>query len=349
MGISKSEKNIQVDESEIELIDLLSVVWKWKYLIVIGTFLFAGAAGIISWHMPKIYKTEMVLRPGLLSIGADGKNVYIDTPENIKALIEAGTFNNEILYSLDKLKKAEIPKVLNLKVKLPRNSNTLKTSYETDDKELGVHILTNLNRLLKEEYKKLVNYFRNEVKRDLTLKKAEIGKIKDLKKASDEKVKRIGRSIDDLNAEVEIINRNTEYLNKERNKFLKSELSQNNILSALLYSNTIQQNLQLAASSKKEISEYEMERELEIKALHELENDIQKLATEIDNLKFKMENIQNIQTLQKPLSSAYPIKPNKKMNVILATVAGFLMLIFLSFIFEYIIKNKSRITTKSSK
>ena len=148
-----------------------------------------------------------------------------------------------------------------------------------------------------------------------------------------------------MNAEVEIINRNTEYLNKERNKFLKSELSQNNILSALLYSNTIQQNLQLAASSKKEISGYEMERELEMKALRELENEIQRLATEIENLKFKMDNIQNIQTLQRPLSSAYPIKPNKKLNVMLASVIGFFILIFLSFFLEYIVKNRSRINS----
>jgi LPS O-antigen subunit length determinant protein (WzzB/FepE family) len=343
MENSNTEKDNQFDEKEIELIDLIIVIWKWKYLIILGTFLFACIAAVYSFYLPKIYNTEMVLRPGLLNIGADGKNVYIDTPENIKALIEAGTFNNEILNSLKKENNKNIPKALNLKVTLPKKSNTLKTKYETADIELGVRILTHLDRLLKEEYKKLVNYFRNEIKRDLTLKKAEIDKIKDFKKASDEKVKRIARFIDDLNKEVEIINRNTDYLNKERSQFLKSELSQNNILSALLYANTIQQNLQLAARSKKEISEYEMQREMEMQSLRELESEIQRLATEIDSLKFKMENIQNIQTLQAPLSSAYPIGPDKKLNVILAAVIGFFVLIFISFVLEYIVKNKSRI------
>lgn len=75
-------------EDEIELIDLLRVIWKWKYLIMGGTLVCAIAALVISSIMPKIYRIETIIRPGTLSLGKGGKNNYIDTPENIKSLIE---------------------------------------------------------------------------------------------------------------------------------------------------------------------------------------------------------------------------------------------------------------------
>ena len=97
-------------EDEIELIDLLRVIWKWKYLIAGGTIICAVAAVIISLYMAKVYSIETVIRPGILSIGKEGKKNYIDTPENIKALIEAGTFDNEILNSFGKPSMDNIPK-----------------------------------------------------------------------------------------------------------------------------------------------------------------------------------------------------------------------------------------------
>jgi LPS O-antigen subunit length determinant protein (WzzB/FepE family) len=33
---------------EIELIDFMRVIWKWKYLIAVGTLLFSVIAGIVS-------------------------------------------------------------------------------------------------------------------------------------------------------------------------------------------------------------------------------------------------------------------------------------------------------------
>ena len=48
-------------EDEIELMDLLKVLWKWKYLILLGTFACAVIAGIVSFNMTKIYQGKMVV------------------------------------------------------------------------------------------------------------------------------------------------------------------------------------------------------------------------------------------------------------------------------------------------
>ncbi len=101
--IRSVEYKTDYPEDEIELIDLLRVIWKWKYLIIGGTLVCAIAAMVISSIMPKIYRIETVIRPGILSFGEDGKSIYIDTPDNIKALIETGAFEKKILDNLDRI------------------------------------------------------------------------------------------------------------------------------------------------------------------------------------------------------------------------------------------------------
>jgi LPS O-antigen subunit length determinant protein (WzzB/FepE family) len=42
-------------DDEIELIDIFRVIWKWKYLIIGGTLIFALAGMIVSSFMTKQY------------------------------------------------------------------------------------------------------------------------------------------------------------------------------------------------------------------------------------------------------------------------------------------------------
>ena len=72
-------------DDEIELIDIFRVIWKWKYLIICGATVFAVAAWIISSMLPKIYRIETLIQPGILSIKEDGENIYVDTPNNIRS------------------------------------------------------------------------------------------------------------------------------------------------------------------------------------------------------------------------------------------------------------------------
>ncbi|MBW2251217.1 MAG: hypothetical protein JRF60_11460, partial [Deltaproteobacteria bacterium] len=111
-------------EDEIELIDILRVIWKWKNLILLGTVFCGVLAAIISLNMEKIYSIDMVLRPGILSIEEGGKNVYIDSPQNIKALIESGMFDNDILDYLKNNNADNIPEELRFKVTIPKLSDT---------------------------------------------------------------------------------------------------------------------------------------------------------------------------------------------------------------------------------
>ena len=60
----------------------------------------------------------------------------------------------------------------------------------------------------------------------------------------------------------------------------------------------------------------------------------------IANIEFKKNTIQNIQILQAPKSSLSPVKPKKKLNVLLAGVIGLFLTVFLTFFIEYISRHK---------
>jgi len=72
----------------------------------------------------------------------------------------------------------------------------------------------------------------------------------------------------------------------------------------------------------------------------DLESQIKYTSEEIKILEFKKNNVHNIQILKPATISPDPIKPKKKLIVILATFIGIFMMVFLSFFLEYISKIK---------
>jgi len=392
-------------EEEIELIDILRVIWKWKYLILLGTLLFSVAAGIVSLTMTKIYRVDMILSPGILRIEENGKQIYIDSPQNIQALIEEGTFDTQILQNISNPEDNDLPKSLVFNVNIPKSSNTLKVSYQTSKIDRGLTILETLSKLLINIYSSLVSYYKSEAEMQIQLKNTEMlklhndikevgNKIATIKAEEEAEIKKIDYQIANLGAEIETrkrkianfengisetqseigrINKNTDLLIEERNKFVSTTKSENDILSSLVYSNTILQNIGYLNTLKSNINNnnnliYQERLNIEtainsIKNLESQKDNLKKQTKyEIENLKTKIEdfenmkkdvlqlvkdlqlkndNIQNIKILQPPISTPFPIKPRIKLNVVLATAVGFFIIVFLIFLLEYIAKHKS--------
>jgi len=76
--------------------------------------------------------------------------------------------------------------------------------------------------------------------------------------------------------------------------------------------------------------------------IKDLESEKGYTVQEIENLKFRRNSIQNLQILQPPESSAHPVRPRKKLNVVLGAVIGLFFTLFLSFFLEYISKHKNQ-------
>jgi len=321
--------------------DYLLVIWRWKYVILGGSLLCALIAGVISFQMSKIYSISTVLLPGILRVGENGNNVYIDSPANINGLLQAGTFNGRILDALKKTSKEELPKELKFSVNIPQSSNTLRISYESSDIDQGMLVLSHLNNFLSEKYDELIKYYQNEYVKEIEMKRAQIDSHKAILQSSKQRIKALQKRINELQSEVDLINNNTIALIKERDKLL-SRNSSDNILSSILYTNTIQQNLTLANTYKNEINEYNSQKENENANVGKTQNTIKELLEEIKNLEFKSNNIGSIQILQPPSPSPYPVKPKKKQIVLLAAVVGGFIMLFIAYFSEYLSKHKNK-------
>lgn len=394
-------------EDQIDITDILRIIWKWKYFIFCGTLLCALVAAIISLTVKKIYRVGMVIRPGIINIIEDGDNIYIDSAQNISAVVEAGTFNNQILKSIKNPNSDGLPMAFNFQASIPDNSNTIKISYDTDNIEQGLNLLDNLGKALLERYSEYVEYYKRDYDIKIQLKYSQMTKItnnistvksdistaqsgneNEIKKISNEisaikakrdskkdQIKNIKQRISDIRLDINSIKKNTDLLFEERNKFLATKKNDDNILSSIIYTNTIQQNIGYSDSLKGTISDLNYKIYQEIAAIENLENKIRNLEVKKDNLKkqtkskienmksqaknleaekkyllekvknleYKKDSIQNIQILQTPTGDPFPIKPNKRRIVMLSGAAGFILILFLVFLWEFISKNKNKI------
>jgi uncharacterized protein involved in exopolysaccharide biosynthesis len=286
-----------------------------------------------------MYRISMVLRPGILSMGVDGKTVYIDSAENIKAIIETGIFDREILdhfgESVDKP-----PKSLKFSVNIPKKSDTLKVSYETSDAAGGLQMLANLGQALSKNYSEQVAYIQNEYEAQINLKKAEASYYEVKKRASEQDIKNMEKRIEELTPQIELVRKNTTSLIQERDKFLSNNKNEDTMLSSVFYMNTIQHNISLENSYRQEIDNCANRKEDEKFELEELNRQLDQLLEEIKVLEFKKNSVQNIEILQPPTGGPHPIKPKIKLNIMLATLVGLFVTLFLAFFLEYIQRHK---------
>jgi capsular polysaccharide biosynthesis protein len=237
---------------------------------------------------------------------------------------------------LNSAKREDLPKKLEFRLNVTPKSNALDIRYETSNVELGMQILKHLNEALLEEFGKLVGYYQKEYETQLNLKNIEREKYLLLQRTYEENIKNIEHRITDLKSEIKTINQNTEYLIRDQQNFLSRPKDENEILSALVYSNTILQNKSLANSYKNQLNEYELKLESEKQVSFESEEKIKNIVNEIENLEFKKSFIQNIQVLQSPKRSEYPVKPKKRRIVMLGAMAGLFLTMFFAFFYEYI-------------
>ncbi len=325
---------------EIELIDILRVIWKWKYLILVGTLVFALLAGVISLNQPKVYRIDMVLQPPVAGIDSRGRKIYIDSPGNIKALIEAEIFNSKILDNL-KNSNSNVSKSLKFKVAIPKNSDSLTISYQAANVDLAIIILDHLAKQLLREYNEAVKKYRNRYESELLIKRNQLSEIEIENKVSVKYIEKMRNRINVLLLEIEKIDAKIELLIDEQSKYISDGNKQENINATILYNNLIQQLSTMKTANKNETAGYFMRVERENSRLKLQQNRAEIILVKIRKIENEMNSILNIQVIKPPTGSRSPIRPKIKLNIMLAAMLGFFTMVFLAFLLEYIGKHKT--------
>lgn len=170
--------NKQAGDDQIGVITLMRLMWKWKIVILAGVLVCALVALVISMLIPHVYEVDMVVEN--LQIGTDevGERAYLGDLKDLKGLIDAGAFNQDILGSLREQYKDALPRRISFKVSLASKNQFAKIAYEAVDVEMGDKILSQLFKRLQETNLVRVEHWKKEIDSKIEEKRAGIFHIK---------------------------------------------------------------------------------------------------------------------------------------------------------------------------
>ncbi len=345
-------------EDEIELIDYLRVLWKWRWLIIGGTLLCILAVAIYGLTRPvvRMYKVS-----ALIEIDPKAK---LDPLDRIKSMIEYGIFNQQILNDLSNLQGISKPESLSFEVAIPKGLNILDIAYETANVDLGKAVLNSLIKQLEQEY---IQQTRYQFYRNLDEINTLIAWIETLNK----EIRLIKGRIDQIKNVLQEVQSSSDKLSAKREAALLDSTDKADDINVFVYAAAIKQVIDYPlvlreridrliseknSISAQIISEINIIKDLavRIKSLKivgetnvgDEENFILKVKSEIERLKRDRDKIKGVILKQPPTASLIPIKYKAKRNALLAGVVSFFFLIFLAFFIEYI-KNASKPTQKA--
>jgi capsular polysaccharide biosynthesis protein len=254
---------MEIKDKDVELIDLLDVVWKRKWLIIIPTVFIVLAAGAASLLKPSVWEVDAILVPSKIFIQtAQGQfvEVLITDPKQIAGQINQESYNALIAAEL----KLDIHGFPDIRAEALPETKLVRMSVRTRDADQAKSILQSLFVLLKGELDRKVEVEVKSIDTQITTKQ---NSMKDME--NDIKVK--GFDIRSQEIEKERIkgeieaNKNKIAISEERSKSILEEMKSvkariddidrelmsaiaekkegRDAVSLLLYSNEVQQNL----------------------------------------------------------------------------------------------------------
>ena len=143
-------------KDEIELMDILNVIWKKKWLIILPTILCVIAAGIISFTLPKVWEIDAIIQPGKFFVQTEQggfEEIFVVEPKQIAGQVTQASYNQLIAAELN-LDIRDFPK---LSAENLRDTKLVRVSIKEQDIEKAKTILFSLFNHLKRDLDKKID------------------------------------------------------------------------------------------------------------------------------------------------------------------------------------------------
>jgi len=316
-------------QENTELIDYLGVIWKWKLLIVLIAVVCAITSGVISFVLPKIYQSSAIFEVGRVSRyrGASREQIEpIEDIESVSEVLESDEMLNKIKEKFDVQTtlggiraSLDVEPILGKYIGSRLQARLIKITFEDQDLQLTVDVLNTLSDSLIEQH--LKEY------------QASIESLDEQIDNSQKKARIISSEIDLQNSYQKVVHEQIKVAEKaiaETRKEL-SQLSLKNIspLEVLFLRSTLRDLEERIAGFHRELKNVEL-------SIKEREKDVQDLRDEIVYLEHMRAVSENTEVRNKAIKPEIPIRPKKKLNVIIGGVVGLVAAIILAFFFEYL-------------
>jgi len=294
----------QIQQDEIDLIDIMRILWKRRKLIVFGTLLLTIFAAVVSLLLPKVYEVSTIFEPG-----KNGDESYVMPPEMLKESILGEAYDYRIRQELN-IPFDEYPKV---KVMIPKGTPILKVSIETKKPEVALNILNNMVKHINDETIQRLDFEKSNIENQI-----KATRIKN--KAVEEKIELTQKQLDETNKKIKSL---------ESNKLKALSTSVEGSMHVLLYSNEIQ-NQQIYINNLQE-------------KLKNIEEEARGADIRIDSLQLQLSRLTGMKFLKPVTVSEKPVKPKKILIVTLTFISSLLAMTVISIVLHYI-ENRNAIS-----
>jgi capsular polysaccharide biosynthesis protein len=288
---------------EVELADILRVIWKWKYIILTGTFLVMIITAILGLSRPQIYLGETIIQPERIFIDLQ-KKIETDSSENIKTVIQQIIIKNKIKAPLKKLSKG-LAQPAQFDVRILRGTNIIVVTCRSPDKEVGLKMLGLLTNALNEFYLASLKYFLAGYELRLKFLKEQLFSLNSQKRLTLERIKELQMYRDTIVDKGGSHNGDTENPDS-------TDMQPQQTLAIL-----------------KIIEGYETR-------LENLENSTAMSIEEIKKIETFLNNFKPIKIIKEPMFRKKPLKTRLFSNLVAAGIAGILISICIAFFLDYI-------------
>jgi len=327
------EEPIQTEYEEIDLMDYVKVILKRKWLILVIFFGAAIAAGIFSFLMPKVYKIDTSLEVGQIAGEA------VEAPGQVVEKIKSD------VYGIFVREKLQIPeeKYPKIKIENPKDTNLITLVIESAKPPESKNILEAINNLILAEHQEKIKTKKELIGQDIKttedkikLAESDIEKTKNKIEPINEDIKRIENKIanaeeekENLEAKVDALQKVLPYQQDPGTQFALFDTKEK-----LANKKQEIENLYLTINSLKRSKE-----DLDVQ-INSIKTSIESLNAQINALKASLDEIKPTQVIKSPTVSEKPVKPNKKLNIIIAGILGLFVGVFLAFFQEWWEKSK---------
>lgn len=322
-----------MNEEEIELMDIINVLWKRKWLIIIGTLSCMVTVGIISFLLMPVYEISALVQPGKLLVQDEYgrfEEVVIEKPQQVANRVNEKTYDHIIAKEL-KIKLDELPEI---EAETIKDTSLIKIWTKNHDIERGIAILSKILQFIRKDIDEkidaeiksieisisnlensikskelLIKDKENEIKSkrfEIQSREIEKSKVNQEIFSTRNKVKISEERMKTLTEEMKEVKGRIDRLEEEQRKALKAT-NDVNAIGMLLYSNEIQNNLRYYNSLEERLSaekvnfenlQYTIKaKEEDLKQLDtqisQINNLIDMLRNDIDKLRTEIENIKN--------------------------------------------------------
>lgn len=308
------QENRCIQEDEIDLKELFKTIWAKKIFIVIFTLVVTILAGFYAYSKTPIYEAK-----ALLEIGEYKKNPVDDAVALEKKL-------STIFIDMEKNLKDKTSQISNISV-VKGLKNFLEIKSESTSNEEAKNEILKVLTFVQNEHEKILDDVKKQ--KEMELRNIDL-QISDIKSKSvdliDKKIENNIKNLKSLEEQLKQIDENLKKIDTLNPSLAALKLMEKRDITNSINTITIQ-NFEL--ESKKD--------ELLTTTLYKLEE-----SKKIIELSLLPHNYKNTQIVGEIMTNDFPTKPKKKLIVAVAFVTGFIISIFLVFLFNFIKQNANR-------